>query len=411
MKKEETNIFTKDVDIPEIVQKKAALAFAKIKTEGETMTEMKKKKSKEDSKNTRGKRFKHPAAAILCICMLGAAGITAAAAAAYHHWSRGMQGALQADEARQQELIDEGLATVLKEAPDYDSMAVTQNGITIRPLEIIVDKYFAYLSFSVEGFALPDGKEPGFDFVDAYLGDDPNSPDSFLNTNSSFFNGIVSDSLAKPVYLDGSPLEFTESGGIKDRFVNEEGHLEYVIIAHSPVDKSLLGETVHVEFTNLGTLYKAGFSSVADGKWAFNLPLTGKDSSVSYPLSYPLGESGAVVDSLELSPISAKINYLFQGEYFEVEALDSEGNPVSTKLPSEPPAFCGFKLKDGTLLPYIAEGGKHGYTDDSLREYHSLSTFDRVIDVDEVEAALFRKTSPGGGAAPTEENFYVVPLS
>lgn len=47
-------------------------------------------------------------------------------------------------------------------------------------------------------------------------------------------------------------------------------------------------------------------------------------------------------------------------------------------------------LKDGTRLPYLADGGMTGYTDETGEEAYMLSGFDRVIDVDQVTALLIR---------------------
>lgn len=64
---------------------------------------------------------------------------------------------------QQKELTDKGAAVVLKEQKDYSKLAVTDNGITITPETIIVDENFAHIAFSVKGYDLAEGDEPGFD--------------------------------------------------------------------------------------------------------------------------------------------------------------------------------------------------------------------------------------------------------
>jgi hypothetical protein len=47
-------------------------------------------------------------------------------------------------------------------------------------------------------------------------------------------------------------------------------------------------------------------------------------------------------------------------------------------------------LKDGTRIPFLANGGSTGYTDDTMSEAYEWSGFDRVISVDQVDALLIR---------------------
>ena len=154
--KKNSNIFQEDIKVPEIVLQKADEAFARIQTEGRSaMT-----KNSQTEKKKRG-FWKNPAAVAACACLIIAGSVTVGAAV-HHVWSRGMKGTLQATDTQQKELTDKGAAVVLKEDADYSKLAVTDNGITITPETIIVDKYFAHISFSVKGYDLAKGDEPGF---------------------------------------------------------------------------------------------------------------------------------------------------------------------------------------------------------------------------------------------------------
>ncbi len=108
---DQKNIFSREIEIPEIVMRKAEDAFAGIREEGkDIMTENHKKA---DAKK-RGRAFKNRVAVAACIGILVVSGVTAAAAA-YHLWGRGMQGNLQATGEQQRELIEQGYATVMEE--------------------------------------------------------------------------------------------------------------------------------------------------------------------------------------------------------------------------------------------------------------------------------------------------------
>ncbi len=370
------NIFSKDIEVPEIVMHKAGDAFAQIRLEGkDIMTENNKVKS---AKN-QGKRrtaFKNRAAAAACIGILAVSSITVVAAAR-HFWGRGMQGNLQASEEQQQELIEQGYATVMEEEENYDELAVTVGNVTVKPDTVITDGKFAYLSFAVDGYFVGENIEPAFEFVGAYLGDDPNA--GGLNMNGSFYDGIVSDETGSSVYDDGTPLEFNESGNFITHFADENGTLEYVItLWTSDPEASLLGKTLHVNFKNIGNVYKAEYTGDLEGEWSFEINLSGESAAKKIPVGKAVDGTVFTVDSVELSPVSVKVNYSVNGEVTIIE--DWTGVPY----------FRGVVLKDGTRLPYLANGGTSGYTDETKTEAYVMSAFDRVIDPEQVEAILLQ---------------------
>ncbi len=387
MHKKENNIFIKDVEVPTIVQKKADAAFSKIIMEGaDNMTSKKNQKVKTYEKIRY--HFKSSAAAAACICILVMGSITAAAAA-YHHWSLGMQGRLQATANQQNDLVNSGIATILNENTSYDSMEVTSGNVTIKPLEIIADGHFALISFSVEGYTIDDMSEPGFEIISVT---DENGE---LNMSGCrFYDGIVTGT---------------------------NGTLEVVMTIFKPdINDNLLGETVHVEFENLLTEYKVeeengewshGVTNVVDGTWSFDITLPEKNAAESYLLDAVLGDSGALVTSVELSPISIKVNYDFTGTAYEETGFDSDEKEISITFYTEPPSFRGVRLEDGTLLPYMTSGGMMGYTDESHTEYFSLESFDRVIDTSHVDALLFLKSYPNDESDLSEDNLYIIPLN
>ncbi len=174
------------------------------------------------------------------------------------------------------------------------------------------------------------------------------------------------------------------------------------------INDSLLGKTVHVEFVNLGTVYKAGYENAVDGEWAFDIAIPENSTAELCKLDETLGDSGATVRSVELSPVSIRVNYEFEGSSYEEEGVGADGKPITATFYTEPPRFGGVRLRDGTKLPLITNGGMTGYTDESHKEYYSLIAFDRVIDIDQVDALLFQKPSPNGGGKFMEGDYYIV---
>lgn len=374
------NIFMEDIEIPEIVQSKVNDALAQIKMEeADIMTE----KNKAQKIRKRKTIFKSQAAVVAGICILAASSITAVAAV-HHFWSRGMRGNIQATQEQQQILKEQGVATELEETENYDSMAVTIDGVTVKPMETIVDGHFAYVSFSVEGYTLKEGEVPGFEMSHVYLGDDPYDVEGRLNMGASFYSGIVSDGNGKAIYDDGTPLEFTDDGSIVERYVTEDGRMEYVMFFYSSdVNKSMIGETVHIRLENLGNVYKAGYENGVIGTWDFDITLSGKNAGVAYEIGEKLENTAFTIDTIEFSPISIRVNYTVEGE------VDTTGYQNGV------PSFYGVILKDGTKLPFIVDGGMSGYTDETKQSAYELKTFDRVLDVEQIQSLIFGMAGMG----------------
>lgn len=411
MCKKENIIFIKDVEVPAIVQNKADAAFSKIIKEGTDSMERKKNYNVKKHEKTRY-HFKSSAAAAACICILLMGSITAVAAA-YHQWSRSMQGNLQASIEQQDELIDSGITTILNDDTSYDSMKVTSGNVTIKPLEVIADGHFVHLSFSVEGYTVGDMVQPDFEYISVYTGNNSTDEDGWVDmSGGSFYDGTVVGIDGKPVYDNGESIKFDENGTLIPHYKAEDGTLEFVMTIFKPrINENLLGQTVHVEFKNLGTVYKAEYENALDGTWSFDIPLPEKNAAELYTLDTELGDSGALVKSVELSPISIKINYDFTGVAYEENGFDSDGKEISSTFFTEPPAFCGVRLNDGTMFPYITSGGMTGYTDESHTEYYSLFAFNRVIETNRIDALLFRKSPPNEESSRIEDNLYIIPFN
>ena len=337
---------------------------------------------------------------VACICMILLA--TATAAAAIHHfWGRGMSGMLRSTDAQQQELTEQGQAIVYPELEDYSSYQVTDQGITIAPDTVVVDDRFAYVSFKVSGFEITEHEEPGAD-VDYYLGDDKESMNSWVNGSSYFFDGTMIDDNGMAIYTDGSPLESDENGFF-GHYLDENGDLEYVIQIQA-VDglSEILGNTLHVDFTALGVYGgKTEFSSQVDGNWSFELELPKVSSSQTITVNKDIPDTDCTLTSIDISPVSISVTYKINGveqQSKDVKGLSEAVGGVIDGVTGENvqddditglPTVSGFVLKDGTRMPYVADAGSDGYTDDS-REYGVCTRgFDRVVDISQIKSILF----------------------
>lgn len=369
--KKDNNLWNADVELPEIVLEKANDAFAKIqREETSTMTTINSYK-----KTNRSRTLRKFTAVAACAGLL-VVGSVASAAAIRHIWGRGMQGTLQSTDEQQQKLTDQGIAKVIPEQTDYSDLAVTSNGVTVAPDTVITDDKFLYISFSVSGYST-DGTQPDFESASITAKDATSGTPMELNSTSSFYDGIVSDETGSPVYDDGSALEFDADGELISHYTDENGNLEYVITAFvQNQNDSILGKTVQVDFTNLGTVKKAEYTNALDGTWNFTIPLSSVSSDKTITVDQAVDGTPFTLKEINISPVSMKLNYHTD------EKVELSEDTVGI------PELMGVVLKDGTRYPYLAESGMNGYTDDTLTDAYTLRSFNRVIDVDDVAALL-----------------------
>ena len=354
----EEKILPEEIELSEIVLKKTDHAFERIRQEDCVIMSRKNKRT----------WLKSQAAVIAGACIL-AVSSASVAAAIHHYWGRGMNGNIQASDTQQQQLTNDSIAEIYPEKADYESLRVVDNGVTIAPDTVIVDERFAYMSFTISGYQVSEDKEPGFESVNV------DSKDVPLNMAGSIYDGIVPDENGTPVYEDGSAIQFGEDGDVISHYLDENGNLEYIIKAFVADEKdTLLGKTVNVEFENLGTLYKTDFTNEKDGVWKFEMKLPDVSAAKHFDINKELVGADITVTDADISPISMRVNYTV--------SADMEANEDEIGIPE----MKGVILKDGTRIPYLADGGNVGYTDEA-HAYH-ITGYDRVVDVDEIQSLL-----------------------
>ncbi len=369
--KENTDIFSEEIELPNIVSKKMEEAFAIIQKE-ENMAKI----SKSNFNSKKIGLFRYTTVAAVCICMLIICGTTAYAAYKYF-WSRGMQGTLQPTEIQQQTLVEKEIATVFQETGNYSDMAVTDGGITVTPEIMVVNDNMVYLSLSVDGYSLTEGYEPCFEFVDVYLGDDPQAEDGWLNMGASFYDGIISAEDGTNMYDDGTPLIIDKNGRLESHYVDENGRMEFIIIAMvNTTQNNLLGKTLNVNLKNLGTVHKTDFADDIEGSWEYSFKLSNTSSMEVINVEKEIEDTIFLLDSVEISPVAIKLNY------------DIAGNKEINKSDIFIPWFSGIVYKDGSRISYLASDGTGGFTDDSLVKAYNISAFDRVIEPEQVVGIL-----------------------
>lgn len=375
-----------DIVIPAIVQEKADLAFSRIQSERTDKTM--------HQRNRKWKTIWLPIAA--AVLALG----TTVCAAVYFQWSKGLESQLQVTEEQKQILEETHVAAPV-------SNSVTEQGITVTALQTIVDRRFAYLAFQVDGYDAEAGVQPAFE--NTILEIDGRYDYDMLMAH--FFNGLHLDEHGNFTYSDGSIAKENEDGSVIEKYADESGSMEYMILLMVPDQKdSFIGKPLHIELQNLGTVSKAEFTPDINATWSFDFTLQGSDKVRTCELSEILGDSGATVVEAEISPISLHVSYDMPLQTKEIDGVDESGDAIKSSTFVEAPQLTGVRLKDGTLLTHLTNGGSEGYPDDSKQIYQASYATTSVIEPEQVDALLFIKSYPEGNTPLTEENLYIVPI-
>lgn len=400
-----------DIVVPQTVQDKADEAFEQIRNMS----------GNQNKRKTRVSGKKILVLAVAAVLALGSITVYAAS----RNWSRSLSEGMSTTEEQQVQLEQEGAVvfpvqenTVATAQEDEVIMpqetvvtmpqSQTCNGVTITAVQSITDNYAAHLVFKIEGYELPEGKEPSFEdcFVTVDGGID-------YNMWGSFYNGLVIGADGRAEYADGSPIDY-ESGESIARYVQDDGSMEYWITLYYEEKGYFLGKEVHVEFENLGLAGKAEYLSdnEVQGNWSFDWNLQGTDSMRECTFEEPLGDTGAVVTRAEISPITMHVEYQFPYQTRTEQGFDQDGNPISSEMFVEAPPLAGVRLKDGTVYPYLCSGGITGYLEDSADGvYEGIYVNERVITPDQVEYLLFQKRADGSEEVYLTDEFYEVPLN
>lgn len=368
-------ILNQEIQIPEVVQNKANEAFARIQCEALQSKMEGNKRVNTGALFRKGKRRKLTMAILVTVLILGTITV---GAAAYMKWSQGIEEEFYVSEEKKQFVEDSGVV-------DFPGVSVNDGGVTVTVKQSMVDDYFAFVAFKVEGFEIQEGMEPGF--VETKVDVEGETINSF----GDFYDGIISDGDGRAILADGSEIPWKDGQLVLD-YRLDDGSLEYRIAMCSYNGKkgAFIDKTIHVELKDLGiyTQKAAPPEVCVEGQWDFEWQLGGSDASCVFDVNAELEGSGVIVKQIEISPISMKASFEF------------------SRIGVNPPSLTGVKLTDGTVIPNIYMGpGLRGY-----KEGTYIDTFlvDRILDVDEIEAVLFRKDKPYDREAPIEDMYYIV---
>ena len=392
MSKNSLDILMQDIEVPDVVQKKAQDAFAQIQLE-------KKGNQVKVMGNQNKKRTSHiwqkKAAAVITAVLVGGCSITALAAV-YMHWSHGMQTKMNVSEEQMLELENAENTPV-----SFPDAADTQGNITVSAAQCLLDGNDIRLAFYIEGYELENHIEPELENLSILLDGKPAN-----NYEWEFYSGIDFDEEGNPVMADGSAVQEDGEGGIIPNYRTAEGKME-LDLKMSPVDENgkaitdLEGKTITVQMENFGE---------NAGTWTMEWTLESTSATVDAKLNEVLGNSGATVTNAKVSPMSVEVTYDFPRKEIKEILIDENGNEAESTDYAEPPTFAGIKMVDGTVYMGIGDGGISGYEDAESSKYVKRVSFSKIVNPQEVESLLFLRedaTIQGEGEI-TEADCYVV---
>lgn len=358
-------ILREELVIPQIVQQKADAAYAMVRERqegaGNPLTGENEHfvgNTDRDLHNSNGIKKVLPLVAVAVMLLAGFA------VAAGTRWSVGMSEKWQVEESQKESLQEEG-------AVSFAMQSQTQNGVTITAEQSITDNYSVYLAFRVEGYTLQEGMSPGFEGMEVTV----DGVDG-ANYSAGFYDGLVT---------------------------GEEGSMSYFISMTESEKGWALGRDIHVAFKNLcGYEDKTGEldpESVVNGNWNFGWNLQGTDRLKEWQLEVPVGDSGAVIHRIELSPASGYVEYHWPRQKETRQAVGPDGELIEISRWVRAPRMSGVKLEDGTEYRYLFSGdGGEGYlsTDQETTQYYACRGNERIIDPDQVVSLFFENTVEGG---------------
>ncbi|MCM1160685.1 MAG: sigma-70 family RNA polymerase sigma factor [Roseburia sp.] len=286
----------------------------------------------------------------------------------------------------------------------FPEVSDTQGDITVSVAQCLLDENNIRLAFYVDGYGLDNSMEPELEYLNILLDGKP-----IYNYDWEFYSGIDWTDNREPVMADGSPVQENAKGEIIPNYQTANGKME-IDLNMSPVDEN--GKSISALNGREITVFLQNFGEHA-GTWTLKWTLGGADTTVEVKLNETLGNSGATVTAVKVSPISIHVYYDFAKRETMDSGVDENGNTIESADFAEPPRFVGLKMKDGTVYTRILDGGTYGYENGDASTYIAKVGISQVIDPKDVQSLLFLKDNDVVASEHkiTEKECYVVDIN
>lgn len=357
------------------------------------------KRIMEKLKNKRRDEYKMKSKKLIPIAIAATLVLGITAFAAVRGWSEGFLQKMNITEGQMKQL--QGSDTSAVAMPNVSD---THDGITVSTAQCLYDGNFVRMAFYVEGYDIENTMEPELEHINILVDGQEGH-----NYDWCFFNGIDWTDRDNPVMADGSPVKEDEDGEYIPNYRIADGKMEinlnwapYVESGKRLSGKELENKKITVLFQNFGG---------KKGIWKLEWTMKNSQEGTLFAPNEELGDTGITINEVTLYAASATVKYAYPKREVEIDAYDEAGNVRKTTDFEEPPELIGVKLKDGTLLTNINDGGSGGYENGNTDEFVARVNFSKILNTDEVDSLLFIKNYPENGKIKiTEEDCYVVKL-
>ncbi len=331
---------------------------------------------------------------------------TLTGAAVFTRWSTTAQIRYNPSEDVKEQAEKSGLSVMLEETKGEENpnevLSVTDQGITITAVQSIVDEYSADLTFKIEGFDLPEDRDPAVWPVITIDGD----PHFYTAMEGGFFDGTTRNDAGEWVYAStGEPVKSRddEYQSVILDWVADDGSMEYTHhISFNETDGRYFGKEIEVKFSFIGVHAKkkaAPEEQLVKGDWTLRWTLKGTSDSITIEPNAKIGDSEVILLDAEIGQKTIYARY----------KLDDYWDGWNELVPM-PHEVYGVRMKDGSCYRCVAT--TTGFEDQENMIYFTESSMiDAILDVNQVESLMFYKgREKDANGEPTIKTFWYIPI-
>jgi len=420
-KKNGLDLLQQEVEIPEIVQRRVQDAFDQIHREAKLadqgIVRISEARHEETTMKKKGRKTKRTLKVVVLAAVLALGTMTVAVAAFRGSLAESLKGIFHISQNQEEDLMgrEDGLLSIIEtEAQDHETDGVTESENAMKESSTEGDEEDPEAETDENGLVMSEGDVTSFTHngVTAKL------------TQAM----VVKYHIVVSVRVVGLPEGTTESTGFaqtKLQFVGEEkfgswgrgglkageGTLEWAYTIRprnqqDPVPGWFFGQQLEIRLTDLEVFIgkEHGSTKIMEGEWVLRWTVHGTEEENVFELNKELGNTGATVTTVTITPISVETRYEFAKQVYQVE-----GGGATHK---DPPVLRGVVLKDGTVYTDLNDKELMRYAAGSDTEYIITAQTRYMLDVNEIESLLFADY----GKSLVDENnqvldhVYVVPL-
>lgn len=332
-------------------------------------------------------------------------------AAVFTRWSRSAQTVYNPPQQVKEQAEKSGLSVMLedkqKEVAPGEVLSATDQGITITAVQSIVDSYGAQIIFRIEGFTLPEDRNPAM-FRDSVTID--GNSHFYSSMSGGFFDGTTHNKDGEWVYAsNGQPVASRDDAFQSAilQWVAEDGSMEYqLFIDFQNNGESYLGKEFAIHFTGVGVGPEKGGimeEPLVSGSWDLHWTLTGADnseSSVTITPNMEIGDSGLTLLEAEIG--QKTIRAVYQSDH------DWDG---WKQLELLSPGLGEVCMKDGSTVTVSPTNENYARWEEERICVVTYSTYNGIIDLSKLESLGYYSLEKDADGRPTIPLYNYIPIS